>query len=73
MSNSIQGTLTRDMIQAMPEHEIRKLMYSYKEQINEKSPGKIKLQELEVDYCYLQRELQVREHIGFNRRHQDSN
>ena len=73
MSNSIQHTLTRDMIQAMPEQEIRKLMYSYKEQINENSVGKLILQNLEVEYCYLQRELQLREHGGFNRRPHHSN
>ena len=73
VSNFDQGSLTRDMIQELPEHEIRKLMHSYKEQINEKSVGYIMLQNLEVDYCYLQRELQLRENLGLARRRQISN
>ena len=73
MSSAIQCTLTRDVIQEMTEQEIRKLMYSYKEQINEKSSGYSMLQDLEVDYCYLQRELQIRENLSFGHRRQNSN
>tara|TARA_Y100000034_G_C6760511_1_gene338684 strand:- start:220 stop:429 length:210 start_codon:yes stop_codon:yes gene_type:complete len=67
MPNVAHETLTRDIIRAMSEQEIRQLMIQYKSQLFEQGSKYLSVKNLEMDYCYLQRELQTREKWGSNR------
>jgi hypothetical protein len=66
MSGVHKSSLSRDVISEMSEQDLRRLLGSYKGQINQRGIKNLNTQLLEVDYCYLQREMQLRDKKSFN-------
>tara|TARA_B100001123_G_C14751967_1_gene805268 strand:+ start:209 stop:406 length:198 start_codon:yes stop_codon:yes gene_type:complete len=61
MSKSYNRCLSRDVINALSDSEVKQLMMSYKTQIVEGGRKNNENKALEMDYCYLQREWQLRQ------------
>ena len=61
MSKSYNRCLSRDVIQDLSDSEVKHLMMNYKTKIVERGHKNNESRALETDYCYLQREWQLRE------------